>query len=104
MPKSGEGNPVAQHAGRRHVFDSKNVSLGNGMSLMFGGGYNTRRLTGVNVLAGANSLGDIRFIAGGPYQLVPIAPDVNRTFPGGGQTGPLTGISCAELSGSPRAG
>jgi hypothetical protein len=72
------------------TFSISNVPVGNGYVLVVSAvGYNTRRLTGINVTASANSLGDITLISGGgPYRLVPMVPDVNP------------GISSVENSGT----
>ena len=74
-----EGTPYATNTLGDGTFSIPNVSVGKGYVVdVSAAGYNTRRLTGVNVTAGANSLGDITLIAGGgPYQLVPMVPDVN---------------------------
>ena len=63
------------------TFTLTSVPVGNGYVVdVSATDYYSKRLTGVNVAAGANNLGNISLTTGGgPYRLTPMVPDVNPT-------------------------
>jgi len=74
-----EGTAYAANTQGNGTFSIPNLPVGKGYVVdVSAAGYNSRRLTGVNVAAGANNLGDITLAAGGgPYRLASMVPDVN---------------------------
>jgi hypothetical protein len=74
-----EGTVYAANTQGDGTFSIQNVPVGKGYVVdVSAADYNSRRLTGVNVAAGANNLGDITLTAGGgPYRLTSMVPDVN---------------------------
>jgi hypothetical protein len=74
-----EGTVYAANTQGDGTFSIQNVPVGNGYVVdVSAADYNSRRLTGVNVAAGANNLGDITLTTGGgPYRLTSMVPDVN---------------------------
>jgi len=76
-----EGTAYTANSAGDGTFMLTSIPVGNGYVVdVSATDYNSKRLTGVNVAAGANNLGDITLTAGGgPYRLTPMAPDVNPT-------------------------